>query len=120
MDIKDRLLRMMFPAGMLDYFEIVRLRELKDKACGGVEIELEEMSGVPEEFEDRENYICHGFHDWQIIHDHPLRGGIFDLKIHRRRWINKETKQVKSRDWKLIAKGTSLSQEFADFLKGLH
>ncbi len=116
--VKDKLLRMMFPAGMLDYFEIVGVRELyKD---GGVEIELEEFADVPMEFEDRDNYICHGFYDWQLIHDHPLRGDIFNLKVHRRRWINKNSRKVKSRDWKLVAEGTSLSQEFATFLKELH
>ena len=108
---------MMFPVGMLDYFEIIRVNELPQ---GGVEIELEEFPDVPSAFEDSHNYICHGFHERQIIHDHPLRGAIFDLKIHRRRWIHKTTKKVKSRDWKLVAKGTSLSQEFADFLKELH
>ncbi len=118
MDVKDKLLRMMFPAGLLDYFEIVRVTQLHED--GGVEIELEEYATVPAEFEEHESYICHGFHDWQLIHDHPLRGDIFNLKVHRRRWIHKQTKQVKSRDWKLIAKGTSFSQEFADFLKELH
>lgn len=42
---------MMFPAGLLDYFEIVRVTQLhKD---GGVEIELEEYATVPAEFEER-------------------------------------------------------------------
>lgn len=118
MDLRDNLLRLMFPSGMLDYFTIIKVTQLyKD---GGVEVELEENPAVPSEFPDRDNYICHGFHDWQLIHDHPLRGAIFNLRIHRRRWLNKKTKEVRSRDWKLVAKGTSLSQEFADFLKELH
>lgn len=116
-DFKERLLRLLFPDGMLDYFEIVRVTELTK---GGVEIELEEYSNVPKEFNDTHNYICHGFYDWQLVHDFPLRGDIFNLKIHRRRWIHKHTKNVVSRDWKLVAKGTSLSQEFATFLKELH
>ena len=86
----------------------------------GVEIELEEYRDVPSEFDDRDSWICHGFHDWQLIHDHPLRGAIFNLKVHRRRWIHKQSREVRSRDWKLVAKGTSLSQEFSDFLKELH
>ena len=81
---------------------------------------MEEYSTVPVEFTDRDNWICHGFHDWQLIHDHPLRGDIFNLKVHRRRWKHKLTQEVRSRDWKLVAKGTSFSQEFSDFLKELH
>lgn len=118
-DVKEKLLRMLFPEGMLDHFEITRVDEIPG-AGGGVQIELVEFPDVPLEFEERDNYICHGFHDWQIIHDFPMRGEIFNLNVHRRRWIHKETKQVKSRDWKQVAKGSSLSQEFATFLKGLH
>lgn len=115
--VKDQLLRLLFPGGMLDYFDIIKVNELKG---GGVEIELEEFPTVPSELSDTDNYICHGFYDWQLVHDFPLRGDIFNLKIHRRRWIHKETKKVVSRDWNLVASGTSLSQEFATFLKELH
>ena len=118
MDVKDPLFRLMCPAGMLDYFEIVKVTQLY--AEGGVEIELEENPAVPGDFPDRDNYISHGFHDWQIIHDHPLCGCIFNLEVHRRRWKHEVSGEVRSRDWTLVAKGSSLSQEFADFLKASH
>ena len=92
--LKEKLLRLLFPAGMLDYFDILEVIELPS---GGIEISLEEYSSVPDDIEDRENYICHGFYDWQLIHDFPLRGDIFNLRIHRRRWIHKTSKQVVSR-----------------------
>ena len=57
----------MFPSEMLACFNIVKVSKLyKDE---GVGIELEEYTGIPVEFEDRENDICHGFHDWQFIHN---------------------------------------------------
>ena len=55
MDLRDNLLRLMFPSGMLDYFTIVKVSRLyKD---GGVEVELEENPAVPLEFSDRELYL---------------------------------------------------------------
>ena len=75
-DFKDKLLRLLFPDGLLDYFEIVHVTELPK---GGVEIELEEYASIPKVFEGAPNYICHGFYDLQLIHDFPLRGDIFNL-----------------------------------------
>lgn len=78
----------MFPSEMLACFNIVKVSKLyKDE---GVGIELEECTGVPVEFEDRENDICHGSHDWQFIHDPSFCGDIFNLRIHHRKWITKK------------------------------
>ena len=43
-----------------------------------------------------------------------------NLFIKRRRWLHKETKEVISKDWQLIAKGTRMTDEFATFLKGIN
>ena len=41
--------------------------------------------------------------------------------VKRRRWLNKETKEVISNDWNLIAKGTRMTDDFATFfLKGIN
>lgn len=115
MSLTEELLSLMFPDGLLDYFEIKRIGKIQV----GYQIYLEEKKDVPSEYADQ-GYICHGFYDEQVIHDFPLRGKAFDLIVKRRRWLHPQSHKVVSRNWNLIASGTSLSQEFADFLKGIH
>ena len=112
--IERQLLELSLPVGILDYFEITSVNNIKI----GFEVYLEEKPEIPEEFKSQ-SLRCHGFHQEQTIHDFPVRGKVFDLKVKRRRWLNTETNQVVSRDWDLMAKGTRFTQEFAAFLKGL-
>jgi hypothetical protein len=55
-----------------------------------------------------------------LVDDFPLRGKQVALFAKRRRWIHKETKQVTSKDWNLIAKETHMTADFASFLKGIN
>lgn len=112
--VEQQLLSLILPAGLLDYFEIKSVRDIKI----GYEVFLEEKSDIPAEYIN-EPMRCHGFYPEQTIHDFPLRGKVFDLIVKRRRWLNTNTKEVVSRDWDLVAKGTRFTQEFATFLKGL-
>ncbi|MDT0688148.1 ISAon1 family transposase N-terminal region protein, partial [Autumnicola psychrophila] len=61
----------------------------------------------------------HGFHKEITIQDFPVRGKKVFLHIKRRRWLNKQSKQVIQRDWNLVAQGTRMTVEFAAFLKVL-
>jgi hypothetical protein len=112
--VEQQLLSLILPAGLLDYFEIKSIRDIKI----GYEVLLEEKADIPVEYIN-EAMRCHGFYPEQTIHDFPLRGKVFDLIVKRRRWLNTSTKEVVSRDWDLVAKGTRFTQEFATFLKGL-
>jgi len=112
--VEQQLLSLILPAGLLDYFEIKSVRDIKI----GYEVLLEEKSDIPSEY-IKEPMRCHGFYPEQTIHDFPLRGKVFDLIIKRRRWLNTNTKEVVSRDWNLVAQGTRFTQELANFLKGL-
>lgn len=111
----DELVSLMFPRGLLDYFEVTSLKKIEL----GYEIYLEERKEVPDPYQCQ-GYICHGFYDAQVIHDFPLRGKVFDLIVKRRRWKDPQSGKVVSRDWELVAKGSSLSTEFSAFLKGIH
>ena len=51
------------------------------------------------------------------IQDFPLRGKTVYLHAKRRRWLDKITKKVVQRDWNLVAQGTRMTTEFADFSK---
>ena len=41
------------------------------------------------------------------------------LHVKRRRWLNQDSDKVVYRNWDLVAKGTRITQDFADFLKGI-
>lgn len=109
-----QLLELILPVGILDYFTITSVKNIEI----GFEVYLEEKPDIPQEYTGL-SLRCHGFHQEQTIHDFPIRGKVFDLKVKRRRWLNTENNQVVSRDWDLMAKGTRFTQEFAAFLKEL-
>jgi hypothetical protein len=54
------------------------------------------------------------------VQDFPTRGKNVYLQITRRRWFNKTTSKVVTRDWSLVAKGTRMTSEFAAFLKEIY
>ncbi|MBB3185916.1 ISAon1 family transposase N-terminal region protein [Microbacter margulisiae] len=111
---EHQLLELILPEGILEYFEIKSVRNIGI----GYAVYLEEKPDIPSEYAG-EPLRCHGFHQEQTIHDFPIRGKVFDLKIKCRRWLNANTNQVVSRNWELTAKGTRFTQEFAAFLKEL-
>lgn len=111
---EHQLLELILPEGMLEYFNITSVKNIEI----GFEVYLEEKPDIPQEYTGL-SLRCHGFHQEQTIHDFPLRGKVFDLKVKRRRWLNTENNQVVSRDWDLMAKGTRFTKEFAAFLKEL-
>lgn len=100
---EHKLLELILPEGMLEYFEIKSVRNIQI----GYEVYLEEKPDISIEFAG-DPLRCHGFHQEQTIHDFPLRGKVFDLKVKRRRWLNTQTNQVVSRDWELMAKKRDL------------
>ncbi|EDM22187.1 conserved domain protein [Bacteroides caccae ATCC 43185] len=42
------------------------------------------------------------------------------LNLRRRRWILKSSNEYISRNWRMVAEGTRLTQDFASFLKELY
>ena len=71
---------------------------------------------VPKEFSSLTLY-SKGFLEEITVDDFPLRGKTVKLHIKRRRWTNKKTGNILQRDWTLIAQGTRMTQDFAEFLK---
>lgn len=61
-----------------------------------------------------------GFHKEIVIEDFPLRGKLVYFHIKRRRWRDIETRETLQRDWKSIAKGTRMTEDFATFLKEIN
>jgi hypothetical protein len=61
--VEHQLLSLILPAGLLKYFEIKSVREIKI----GYEVLVEEKSDIPIEY-NNEPMRCHGFYPEQTIH----------------------------------------------------
>jgi hypothetical protein len=113
--LDKELLKLILPDFLVDHFEVVKVTSLDSR----IDIYLEEHNQIPEAYSSLP-LISHGFHKQSVIKDFPIRGKQVYLYVKRRRWLNKETKEVVSRDWNLLAKGTRMTAEFASFLKGIN
>lgn len=109
------ILKLLLPDFLVDYFEVVKVESLSSR----IDIYLEEYIDVPVEFSSQQ-LISHGFHKQSTIKDFPIRGKQVYLYVKRRRWLDKDSKEVVSRDWNVLAKGTRMTAEFASFLKGIN
>ena len=109
------ILKLLLPEFLIDNFQIVKIEEVAQR----IDIYLEENKNIPNEIKYND-YVSHGFHKQVKIKDFPIRGKQVNLMVKRRRWLNKETKEVISKDWNLIAKGTRMTDDFATFLKGIN
>jgi hypothetical protein len=106
------LLNVFLPKGILDYFTITKVDQFEES----INIHLEEKNILPEEYAN-DKLTSKGFYDEIKVQDFPIRGKAVYLYIKRRRWINETRGTIVMRNWKLVAKGTRMTQEFASFLK---
>lgn len=106
------LLKYILPSFILDNFNMIAVHEIEDV----LHISLEELNEVPEEYQGQK-LLSKGFFKDVHVQDFPLRGHRVMLNIKRRRWFNEDTGTVVYRDWTLVAKGTRMTEEFANFLK---
>lgn len=109
------LLDFVLPAGVKTYFEIVN--HTSDDET--IHLYLDELNQIPDEFKD-DHLESKGFYDAVTIQDFPIRGKAVFLHVRKRRWINhSKDKMIVNRNWNLVAKGTRITQGFADFLKSI-
>lgn len=104
--------RLLLPEGTLNYFDLVDVQENSSE----VVIYLEEKNVVPEQYSSQETE-SKGFYAPVVVQDFPLRGKKLFLNIRRRRWILKKSNEYISRNWRMVAEGTRMTQDFASFLK---
>lgn len=112
MDHYLELLKLILPEFLIHHFDLVN----HTKKAEIIHLYFEERNVAPKE-KSNGALIAHGFHKEVTIQDFPLRGNTVYLHVKRRRWLNKDTKQVVQRDWNLVAQGTRMTTEFAAFLK---
>ena len=103
---------LLLPTGTLDYFDVVNVVEDSTQ----IVIYLEEKNIVPAEYIGKDTE-SKGFFEAAVVQDFPIRGKQVFLNVRRRRWILKPEGKYISRNWKLVASGTSMTREFASFLK---
>lgn len=77
---------------------------------------FEEKNNVPKEFSSL-RLQSKGFHEEITVDDFPLRGKAVKLNIKRRRWTDIKSGKILQRNWNLIAKGSHMTKDFADFKK---
>ena len=107
--------RLLLPEGTLDYFIISDVKESSTE----IVIYLEEKNEAPQEYSESK-VESKGFYDPIVVQDFPIRGKKVFLNIRRRRWVLKDENRYVSRNWKLVAQGSRMTQEFATFLKELY
>ena len=106
------LLKLFLPELLIEYFEIVKFEEENQI----LHIYFEEKNTAPKEFSSL-LLQSKGFVPEITVDDFPLRGKTVKLHIKRRRWTDTKTGNIIQRDWNLIAKGTRMTQDFAEVLK---
>ena len=111
----ESIVRFLFPADMLDYFEITQVISKSEH----LEVHLKEQNIPPVGYKS-EDLLAKDFLPSITIQDFPIRGKAMFLRIRRRRWTEKSSGKIICRDWELTAKGTKFTKEFGSFLKELN
>ena len=103
----------------MEYFDITGFQTLCNLSIKEEfwEIEFEEKNELPSGYK-QEEYESKGFMESNHIQDFPIRGKAVYLRIKKRRWRHKESKEIIKRDFSFIANGSKFTQELSDFLKG--
>jgi hypothetical protein len=109
------LLRHLLPEELFEYFDLVSVQEENAKELN---LSFDEKKVPPPAHKDK-SLISYGFDEPIKVQDFPLRKKSVYLIVRRRKWQDKVTGKIYSRNWDLAAAGSSYSKEFADFLKGL-
>ena len=109
------LLGLHVPKSYLDYFELSKVRDKSD--CW--ELILEEKSDlIPKELEGQD-VVLDGFCNEISVLSHSFSLKKIYLVIQRRRWKPKGGGKHYSNQYDFHAEGAKITQEFADFLKGV-
>lgn len=109
-----KLLQVIFPEVLIEYFDIVGWHDLSDK----IEVWLDEKNYMERSDYKKGTVISNGVTDEKVIQDFPLRGKPVYLHVRRRRWYDKDTGETFSYSYdNLTSEGTKLTPEFVAFLK---
>ena len=99
---------------LIDNFEVVKY----EKTDVRFDIWLDEKKVQLREDKYNSSVISHGFGDYRVIQDFPLRGRATYLHVRKRKWLDKDTGEIFTYEWDLSEYDqTRLNAEFVAFLK---
>ena len=107
---QEEILRAFLPSWLFDYFELEKLTSSEEK----LEVYLCEKKIMPD---SSEPIISHGYTDYSIVQDFPIKGKAVYLHIRRRKWLNQSTGEITTRKFNIVYEGTRLTKYFVTFLK---
>ena len=107
----ESILRLFLPSWLFDYFELEKFFQDSFR----IDVYLGEKKHQPESTSG--SLISHGFTDYSIIQDFPIKGKAVYLHLRRRKWLNKDTGEITSKKFEIAYDGTRLTKEFVAFLK---
>ena len=108
------ILREVLPTEIVDNFDIVRYEKTDDR----FDIWFDEKKIQEESDARNDDIIAHGFGDYKVIQDFPLRGRFTHLHLRKRKWLDKSTGEIFSYSIDTSEyEGTRLNAEFVAFLK---
>lgn len=113
--METNLLSLLLPKEIALHFDLNNAKEEASK----ITFYLEEKNIIPPPLK-AEDYESKGFFKEQMVQDFPIRGKEVYLKIKRRRWRHKVSKEEVKREWNSVTKGSKLTVDLADFLKEYH
>jgi transposase len=111
METKE-ILKHFLPKEFIEYFDLVDIQKSDNQLI----ICLDEKNVKPPEHSDKD-LESKGFTAPIYLHDFPVRDHQVLLKVRRRKWRDKKTGKIYTRDWDIKQEGTSYTKEFAAFLK---
>lgn len=116
---------LLLPDCVLDHFEIVKLDEddVPVPTDGSYTPHKRKVNLYLDERDERtsDELISlrpNGFTEYTMVTDFPVRNRLLTLHMRRRRYVSADDKNTILCTYPLKAKGTSISPEFAAFLKG--
>lgn len=112
-DVPRSVIELFLPNDTLNWFDIIDGSKIDNE----IRIILEEKNIPPlPSWYQNEKIESKGFRKIAVA-DFPIRGKKVLLIFHRRSWEIEGHQTRLKRDIKLVAEGTTLAKEFADFLK---
>ena len=88
---QTKLLRAILPDVLIDNFDVVSF----DKTDSRFDIYLDEKKVQMREDKKYGNVISHGFGDYHVIQDFPIRGRATYLHVRKRKWLDKDTGEIR-------------------------
>jgi hypothetical protein len=104
--------KLLLPEVLTTYFKLTKY----DVKAEEIHFYFKEIHLISDEFKGQKLH-SKGFFPEATVQDFPIRGKNIYLHIIRRRWIDESNSKVVTRDWNLVAKGTRITSDFANFLK---